>query len=68
MTHLSWLLECLGYMDFGLNHYYVNHKCGLCDRYVYMHVMKSKNCVTQYFALNDKILTLMDNLITCIEF
>ena len=28
----------------------------------YIDVRNSKNCVTQYFALNDKILTLMDNL------
>ena len=33
-----------------------------------MHVMKSKNCVTQYFALKDKILTLMDNLYSVLSF
>ena len=59
----------LGTLDsIRLVHYYVNHKCGLWDRYVYMHVMKSKNCVTQYFALKDKILTLMDNLYSVLSF
>ena len=59
----------LGTLDsIRLVHYYVNHKCGLWDRYVYMHVMKSKNCVTKYFGLKDKILTLMDNLYSVLSF
>ena len=67
--HGYWNVGGRGTLDsIRLVHYYVNHKCGLWDRYVYMHVMKSKNCVTQYFGLKDKILTLMDNLYWVLSF
>ena len=38
------------------------------ETYVYIHVMKGKNCVTQYSGLKDKILTLMDNLYSVLSF